>query len=159
MTAGSPIDIQNMTAVGLTVQIGGQTYNENEAALVPWTVNPSGNFAVPGGIVTAVLNNGLILGSVGTGNNLFQFYLKVPPGQLALFFPQSDLDPSLYTFVGGAWHSSPPGYWVYCWARPKETPPCTGMSRIAARHKRVHRKTWSANRTVQFLAKNPDSTH
>ena len=104
--AGFPIDIENITAVTLTVQIGGQTYNENEAVLVPWTINPSGNFEVPGGVVTAVLNNGLILGSVGTGNNIFQFYLKIPPGQLALFFPQSDIDPSVYTFVGAGFFSA-----------------------------------------------------
>ena len=101
VTDGFPIDIQNMTAESLTVQIGGQTYNENEAVLGPWNVNPSTDFFVPGGSVTALLNNGLILGSVGTGNNVLQFYLNVPPGQLSLFFPQSDIDPSLFTFVGG----------------------------------------------------------
>jgi len=70
----------------------------------PWSLS-FGDFAVPGGQIPAVLNNGLILGKISDGSKTFQFYLKVPPGTLELDFLQSDADPSLYTFGQWFFHS------------------------------------------------------
>jgi hypothetical protein len=98
--AGYPIDFTSLTTTDYFAQIRGKTYSGFNAFSSPWTLT-FGNFTVPGGEVPAVLNNGLILGHVGSGNSLSAFYLKVPPGTLLVQFFQSDVDPSLYTFLGG----------------------------------------------------------
>jgi len=65
------------------------------------------DFGVPGGSVRGiVINNGLIQGQIGTGDNAFLFFLKIPPGELDMDFLQSDLDPSFYTFFGGRFFAS-----------------------------------------------------
>jgi hypothetical protein len=99
-SAGFPIDIANMTTTDYFAQIRGLTYYSEFPGSFssPWTFDT--DFTVPGPEASGMLNNGLILGQVGSGNNVFQFYLKVPPGTLDLGFLQSDVDPSLYTFGG-----------------------------------------------------------
>ena len=98
--AGYPIDFSDLTTTFYTAQIRGKTYSDSSAFSSPWTLTSlGGDFTVPGGEVPAVLNNGLILGHVGSGNNLSTFYLKVPPGTLFVTFLQSDVDPTLFTWL------------------------------------------------------------
>ena len=103
--AGYSIDFTNLTSTDYFAQIRGKTYSDISAFSSPWALT-FGDFTVPGGEVPAVLNNGLILGHVGSGNNLSAFYLKVPPGTLLVQFLQSDVDPSLYTFYEGEFVAS-----------------------------------------------------
>lgn len=75
--------------------------------LSPWSFMNLTDFEVPGGSVRGiVINNGLIQGQIGTGDNAFLFFLKIPPGELDMDFLQGDLDPSFYTFFGGRFFAS-----------------------------------------------------
>ena len=99
---GFPIDLGNMTATFFNIEIAGKTYDETNATLSPWSFTNLTDFSVPGGIVQGiVINDGLIQGQVGSGDNSFLFFLKIPPGQLAVSLAPSDEFQGLYTFVGG----------------------------------------------------------
>ncbi|HEX6823430.1 MAG TPA: PEP-CTERM sorting domain-containing protein [Candidatus Sulfotelmatobacter sp.] len=94
---GYPVDFENLTMSDYTVQIGSVTYSAFPGPFSsPWTLSadcvvPSCNFG------PATLNNGLILGQIGSGNNTFQFYLNIPPGSVYVGFLGG---PDLFTYGG-----------------------------------------------------------
>jgi len=104
-STGFPIDITNLTTVDYFGQIRGKTFSALGAFSSPWSLT-FGDFSVPGGQVPAVLNNGLILGTVSNGNRAFKFFLKLPPGTLQLQFFSDPEFPDQWTFLGSGQFSA-----------------------------------------------------
>jgi len=104
-STGFPIDITNLTTVDYFAQLRGKTFSALGAFSSPWSLT-FGDFSVPGGQVPAVLNNGLILGTVSNGNRAFKFFLKLPPGTLQLQFLSDPEFPDQWTFLDGEFSAS-----------------------------------------------------
>jgi len=109
---GTPIDFGNFVPAPCCTEITirGKTYRGAQAALNTWTMNPDGALFVPDSDGQAVLNgNGLMSGSINTGNGTFLFEIKVPKGNLELSWVQSVENPSNYTlFASGFFARSSP---------------------------------------------------
>jgi hypothetical protein len=93
IAAGTPIDFGSfMPFEGLTtIQIGGTTYSGAQAVLNTFTMTPFNALFVPDGGGAILNSNGLIGGSINTGNGTFQFDIRVPAGDLGLdFLPSVD---------------------------------------------------------------------
>jgi PEP-CTERM motif len=85
---GTELNLGDITLHQLRVEIGGNTFDESQGALLaPFFINTFGPLFAPSSGGAAILNNnGIVVGQAGTGSNFVQFRLKTPPGDLELDF-------------------------------------------------------------------------
>jgi hypothetical protein len=103
---GFPIVLGNISYHSLQMFIGGNTYDVNNSSLsLPLFLTTFADLKVPDGSGPAILNNGVIFGQAGSGDNPFQFRLIMPRGNLGLGFVPAE-KPSYYLFFRGGFFAS-----------------------------------------------------
>ena len=81
---GDPISFGLFHPHGFNLEFGGTTYNETQATLNPWTLNPFSSMIVPDSVSKAVINNGILPGTISLANGTMQFELLLPVGLIQL---------------------------------------------------------------------------